>query len=81
MYRVEQALSYSPGRTQQNLADLLKFGKSTDIADIVDIIIKTGRQNIVKYSRIWQITVDCCRLQQSHNQSLIAKLVKTGGYV
>ena len=50
----------------------------TDIADIIDIAIETGRQNIVEYSRIWQIAVDCCRLRQSRNRSLIAKSVKTG---
>ena len=52
-----------------------------DIADIADIAVKTGRQNMVEYGRIWQIAVDCYRLRQSRNRSLIAKLVKTGGRV
>ena len=49
-----------------------------DVADIVDIAVEIGRQNIAEYGRIWQIAVDCCRLRQSCNWSLIAKLVKTG---
>ena len=49
-----------------------------DIADIVDIAIKTSRQNMAEHDRIWQIAVDCCRLQQSRNWSLIAELVKIG---
>ena len=52
-----------------------------DVADITDIVVKTGRQNIVKHSRIWQIAVDCHRLRQSHDRSLIAKSVETGGRV
>ena len=52
-----------------------------DIADIIDIAVKTSRQNIAEYSRIWQIAVDCRRLRQSCNRSLIAKSVKTGGRV
>ena len=62
-----------------------------DIMDIADIAVETDRQNMAEYGRIWQnmaeygriwqIAVDCCRLRQSHNQSLIAKLVKTGGYI
>ena len=52
-----------------------------DVADIVDIVVETGRQNIAEYGRIWQIAVDCRRLRQSHNRSLIAKSVKTGGRV
>ena len=49
-----------------------------DVADIVDIAVETGRQNIAGHGRIWQIAVDCCRLRQSHNQSLVAKLVEIG---
>ena len=47
----------------------------------MDIAVETGRHDIAEHGRIWQIAVDCCRLRQSHNQSLIAKLVKTGGYI
>ena len=68
MYKAEQASGYSPSRTQQNSAEV------TDVADIVDIAVETGRQNMAEYGRIWQIAVDCCRLRQS----LIAKSVKTG---
>ena len=46
--------------------------------DIADIAVETGRQNMVEHGRIQQIAVDCCRLQQSRNQSLIAELVETG---
>ena len=52
-----------------------------DVADIIDIAVKISRQNMAEYSRIQQIAVDCYRLRQSRNQSLIAKLVKTGKYV
>ena len=52
-----------------------------DVADIVDVAVKTGRQNMAEYGRIWQIAVDCCRLRQSRDQSLIAELVETGGRV
>ena len=52
-----------------------------DVADITDIVIKIGRQNMAGYGRIWQIAVDCCRLWQSYNWSLVAKSVKTGGRV
>ena len=52
-----------------------------DVADITDIAVKTGRQNIAEHGRIWQIAVDCSRLRQSCNQSLIAELVETGGYM
>ena len=52
-----------------------------DVVDIVDIAVETGRQNMVKYSRIWQIAVDYCRLRQSYNQSLVTELVETGEYV
>ena len=52
-----------------------------DVADIADITVKTGRQNIAKHGRIWQIAINCRRLRQSYNRSLIAKSVKTGRYV
>ena len=51
------------------------------VADIVDIAVKTGRQNMAEHGRIQQIAVDCRRLQQSRNRSLIAKSVETGGRV
>ena len=49
--------------------------------DIVDIAVETGRQNMAEHSRIWQIAVDCRRLRQSRDQSLIVKSVETGGHV
>ena len=49
-----------------------------DVVDIIGIIIKTGRQNMAEHSRIWQIAVDCRRLRQSRDRSLIAESVKTG---
>ena len=52
-----------------------------DIADIADIVIEIGRQNMAEYGRIWQIAVDCCRLRQSRDWSLVAELVETGGHV
>ena len=36
---------------------------------------------MAEHSRIWQIVVDCCRLRQSRNQSLIAELVEIGGCI
>ena len=57
MYGVEQALDYSPGRTQQNLAEVI------DVMDIVDIAVKTGKQNMAGHGRIWQIAIDCRRLR------------------
>ena len=53
----------------------------TDVADIADIAVETGRQNMAEYGRIWQIAVDCRRLRQSRDRSLIAELVETGKYV
>ena len=47
--------------------------------DIVDIAVKTSKQNIAEYGRIWQIAINYCRLQQSHNRSLVAESVETGG--
>ena len=52
-----------------------------DVADITDIAVKTGRQNMAKHGRIWQIAVDCRRLRQSRDRSLIAESVETGGRV
>ena len=49
-----------------------------DVADIVDIAVETGRQNMAEHGRIWQIAVDCCRLRQSRDRSLIAESVETG---
>ena len=72
MHGAEQASGYSPGKTQQNLAEVI---------DIADIAVKTGRQNMVEHGRIWQNTVDCRRLRQSCNQFLIAESVETGGRV
>ena len=62
-------------QTQQNLAE------DMDIANIANIAVKTSRQNMAEYGRIQQIAVDYRRLQQSHNQSLIAKSVETGKYI
>ena len=52
-----------------------------DITDIVDIAVETGRQNMAGHGRIWQIAVDCRRLRQSRNRSLVAESVETGGRV
>ena len=49
-----------------------------DVANIVDVAVDTGRQNMAKYSRIWQIAVNCRRLRQSRDRSLIAESVETG---
>ena len=50
----------------------------TDVADIADVAVDTGRQNMVKYGRICQIAVDYRRLRQSCDRSLIAELVEIG---
>ena len=52
-----------------------------DVADIADIAVETGRQNMAGHGRIWQIAVDCRRLRQSRDRSLIAESVETGGRV
>ena len=57
------------------------MAKVINITDIVDITVETGRQNMAEYGRIWQLAVDCRRLRQSRNQSLIAESVETGGHV
>ena len=49
-----------------------------DVADIVDTAVETGRQNMAEHGRIWQIAIDCRRLRQSRDRSLIAKSVETG---
>ena len=36
---------------------------------------------MAEYGRIWQIAVDCHRLRQSRDRSLIAESVETGGRV
>ena len=59
--------------TWQNSAEV------TDVADIVDIAVETGGQNIAECGRIWWRTADCRRLRQSRNRSLIAKSVEIGG--
>ena len=56
----------------QNLVEV------ADVADIIDIAVETGRQNMAEYGGEWQIAVDCCRLRQSRNRSLIVKLVEIG---
>ena len=48
------------------------------VANIADIAVETGRQNMAEHGRIWQIAVDCRRLRQSRNRSLIAESVETG---
>ena len=50
----------------------------TDVTDIADIAVETGRQNMAEHGRIWQIAVDCRRLRQSRDRSLIAESVETG---
>ena len=52
-----------------------------DVVDIIDIAVEINRQNMAEHGRIWQIAVDCCRLRQSRDRSLIAKSVETGGRV
>ena len=52
-----------------------------DVTDITDIIVEIGRQNIAEYGREQQITIDYCRLRQSRDRSLVAKLVEIGGRI
>ena len=52
-----------------------------DVADIADIAVETGRQNMAEYGRIWQIAVDCRRLRQYRDRFLVAESVETGGRV
>ena len=41
--------------------------------------MEIGRQNIAEYGGERQIAVDCRRLRQSRNRSLVAKSVEIGG--
>ena len=59
--------------TWQNLAEV------ADVTDIVDIAVETGGQNMAEYGGERQIAVDCRRLRQSRDRSLVAKSVETGG--
>ena len=52
-----------------------------DVVDIADTAVETGRQSMAGHGRIWQIAVDCCRLRQSCDRSLVAESVETGGRV
>ena len=52
-----------------------------DVADIADTIVETDRQNMAGHGRIWQIAIDCRRLRQARDRSLIAESVETGGRV
>ena len=49
-----------------------------DAIDIVDITVEVGRQNMAEYGGERQIAVDCRRLRQSYNRSLVAKSVEIG---
>ena len=68
-------------QTWQNSAEVTDVADIVDIVDITDITVETGGQNMAEHGRIWQIAIDCCRLRQSRDRSLIAKSVETGGYV
>ena len=46
MHGAEQASGRGPGRTWRNSVEVM------DIADITDIVIKTGRQNMAEHGRI-----------------------------
>ena len=50
-----------------------------DVTDIADIAVETARQNMAEYGRERQIAVDCRRLRQSRDRSLVAESVETGG--
>ena len=45
-------------QTWQNLVEIM------DIADIVDIAVETGRQNIAEYGRTWQSMAEYSKLPQ-----------------
>ena len=62
-------------QTWQNSAEVI------DVADIADIAVETGKQNMAEHGRIQQIAVDCRRLRQSRDRSLITESLKTGGRV
>ena len=49
-----------------------------DVIDIINIAVETGRQNMAGHGRIWQIAIDCRRLRQSRDRSLVAELVEIG---
>ena len=49
MHGAEQASGRSPSRTWQNSAEV------TDVADIADIAVETGRQNMADCRRLPQI--------------------------
>ena len=36
---------------------------------------------MAEHSRIWQIAIDCRKLQQSRNRSLVAESVETGRHI
>ena len=59
--------------TWQNLAEV------ADAIDIVGIAVETGGQNMAEYGGERQIAVDCRRLRQSRDRSLVAESVETGG--
>jgi hypothetical protein len=42
-------------------------------------VVEIDRQNIAEYDRERQIAVDCRRLRQSRNRSLVIKSVEIGG--
>ena len=65
-------------QTWQNSAEVMDVA---DIADIADIAVETGRQNMAEHGRIQHIAVNCRRLRQSRDWSLIAESVETGGRV
>ena len=50
----------------------------TDVANIVDITVETGKQNMAEHGRTWQIAIDCRKLRQSCDRSLTAESVETG---
>ena len=55
----------------------------TDVADIADIAVEIGRQNMAGHGRIWQIAVRLPHIAirlPSHGRSLV-ELVETGGRV
>ena len=49
-----------------------------DVTDIIDIAVEIGRQNMAEYGGERQIAVDCRRLRQSRDRSLIAESVEIG---
>ena len=49
-----------------------------DVADITNTAVEISRQNMAEHGRIWQIVIDCHKLRQSRDRSLVAELVETG---